>query len=131
MFFIMQVMVSHTKCTMDLCNVPCKRTIRGASGYTLLLQQFPELIRFQLTISTAAQFVSLQYTIDVIPHVTKCQMDSGRKVAILSGKYDRGLWSASTAEQFASSFLTSAESDFTFPPRMHKVSTRHKAHRSK
>ena len=39
-------------------------------------------------------------------------MDSGQKsgyyAAILSGKNDHGLWSLSTVEQFASSFLTSA-----------------------
>ena len=39
----------------------------------------------------------------------------------LSGKNDRGLWSTSIVEQFASSFL--AESDFIFTARMHKVST--------
>ena len=70
-----------------------------------------------------------------IPHVTKCETDSGQKsgyyAAILSGKNDGGLWSVSAAEQFASSLLTSAKSDFTFTPRMHKVSTRPKAHRSK
>ena len=61
------------------------------------------------------------------PHIMKHEIDSGRKteyyVAILSGKNGRGLWSLSTAEQFANSFLTSAGSDFTFTPRMHKVST--------
>ena len=61
------------------------------------------------------------------PHITKREMDSGWKaeyyVAVLSGKNDCGLWSLSTAEQFANSFLTSAGSDFTFTPRMHKVST--------
>ena len=61
------------------------------------------------------------------PHITKRETDSGRKagyyVAILSGKNDRSLWSVSTAEQFVSFFLTSAGSDFTFTPRMHKVST--------
>ena len=63
------------------------------------------------------------------PHVTKRETDGGRKSgyydAILSGKNDCGLWSLSTAEQFASSFLASAGSDFTFKPRMHKVSTGH------
>ena len=47
-------------------------------------------------------------------------MDGGRKsryyTAILSGKNDRGLWSASTVEQFASSFLTNAGSNFTLHP---------------
>ena len=61
------------------------------------------------------------------PHVTKREMASGQKVryyaAILSGKNDYSLWSVSTAEQFVSSFLTSAGSDFTFTPTMHKVST--------
>ena len=51
-----------------------------------------------------------------LSHVTKCVTDSERKAgyyaAILSGKNDCGLWSLSTAEQFASSFLTSAGSDF-------------------
>ena len=58
------------------------------------------------------------------------------------GKNDRGLWSLSTAEHFASSFLTSAGSDFyTYTqnaltirggvgctPRMHKASTGPNAH---
>ena len=61
------------------------------------------------------------------PHITKRRTDSGRKsayyAASLSGKNYRGLWSLSTVEQFASSFLTSAGSDFTFIPRMHKIST--------
>ena len=61
------------------------------------------------------------------PRVTKHEMDGGRKsayyVAILSGKNDCGLWSISTVEQFASSFLTSAGSDFTITSRMYKVST--------
>ena len=68
------------------------------------------------------------------PHVTKRETDGGRKSgyydAILSGKNDRGLWSLSTAEQFGSSFLTSAESDFTSTPGMHKVSTGPNTHRS-
>ena len=59
-------------------------------------------------------------------HITKRETDSGQKAryyaTTLSGKNDRGLWSVSTSEQFASSFLTSAGSDFTFTPRMHKVS---------
>ena len=42
---------------------------------------------------------------------------------ILSDKIDRDQWSLSTAEQFASSPLTSVGSGFTFMPRMHKVST--------
>ena len=70
-----------------------------------------------------------------LPHVTKHEMDSGQKAryytAILSGKYDCGLWSISIAEQFTSSFLTSAKSDYTFPARMHKVSTGPKAHQSR
>ena len=70
--------------------------------------------------------------LNVITHVTKCETASGRKAryytAILSGKNDFGLWSVSMAEQFASCFLTSAESDFTFTPRMHKVSTGPNAH---
>ena len=53
------------------------------------------------------------------------ETDSGRKVryyaATLSGKEDCGPWSVGTVEQFASSFLTSARSDFTFTPGMHKV----------
>ena len=56
-----------------------------------------------------------------IPHIPKHEMDSGRKggyyATNLSGKNDCGLWSASIAEQFASSFLTSTGSDFTFTPR--------------
>ena len=50
------------------------------------------------------------------PRVTKREMDSGQKAryyaAILSGKNDSGLWSVSTVEQFVSSFLTSAGSEF-------------------
>ena len=73
--------------------------------------------------------------VDIITHVTKCETDSGWKAGhyatILSGKNDRSLWSASTKEQFASSFLTNAGSDFTFTPRMHKVSTGPNAHQSK
>ena len=72
------------------------------------------------------------YAIDVIIHMTKRETDGGRKLgyyaAILSGKNDRGLQSLSTVEHFASSFLTSAGSDFTFVPRMHKVSTGPSAH---
>ena len=68
------------------------------------------------------------------PRVTKRKTDSEWKsayyAAILSGKNDRCLWSLSTAEQFASSFLTSTGSDFTFTPRMHKISTGPNAHRS-
>ena len=68
------------------------------------------------------------------PHVTKHKTDGGWKsgyyAIILSGQNDHSLWSLSTAEQFVSSFLTSAESDFTFTPRMHKVSTGPNAHRS-
>ena len=68
------------------------------------------------------------------PRVTKHKTDSGRKsayyAAILSGKNDCGLWSLSTAEQFASSFLTSTGSDFTFIPRMHKISTGPNAYQS-
>ena len=62
------------------------------------------------------------------PHVTKRETDGERKsgyyTAIYIGKNDCGLGSISTVEQFASSFLTSARSDFTITPRMHKVSTR-------
>ena len=67
------------------------------------------------------------------PHITKNKTDGGRKVgyyAILSGKNERGLWSVSTAEQFARSCLTSAGSDFTVTARMHKVSKGPNAHRS-
>ena len=42
-----------------------------------------------------------------IPHVTKREMDSGRKsgyyAAILSGKEDRSIWHLSTAKHFARS----------------------------
>ena len=72
------------------------------------------------------------YAIDVITHVTERKTVGGRKsgyyAAILSGKNDRSLRSLSTAEQFASSFLTSTRSDFTFAPRMHKTSTGPNAH---
>ena len=72
------------------------------------------------------------YAIDVITQITKREMDGGRKfgyyAAILSGKNGRGLRSLSTAERFASSRLTSAGSDFTFTPRMHKISTGPNAH---
>ena len=68
------------------------------------------------------------------PPVTECETDSGWKsryyTAILIGKNDRSLWSVSTAEQFVSSFLTSAGSDFALTPRMHKVSTGPNAHRN-
>ena len=54
------------------------------------------------------------------PRVTKRETDGGRKsayhAAILSGKNDSGLWNLSTVEQFVSSFLTSAGSDFTLHP---------------
>ena len=67
------------------------------------------------------------YAIDVITQITKRETDGGRKfgyyAAILSGKNGCGLRSLSTAEHFASSRLTSAESDFAFTPRMHKIST--------
>ena len=60
------------------------------------------------------------YAIDVIAHIFKCEMDGGRKfgyyAAILSGKNDSGLRSLSTAEQLASSFLTSTGSDLHFHP---------------
>ena len=63
-----------------------------------------------------------------LPHVTNVETNSGQKsgyfAAILSGKNDSCLWSVSTGEQFVSSFLTSARNNFTFLPRMHKVSTR-------
>ena len=66
------------------------------------------------------------------PHVAERETDSGWKsgyyAAILSGKTDHGIWSLSTVEKFVSSFLTSAESDFTFIPRMCKVSTGSNAH---
>ena len=55
------------------------------------------------------------YAIDVITHISKREIDGGRKfgyyAAILSGKNDSGLWSLSTAEQLASSFLTTTGSD--------------------
>ena len=61
-------------------------------------------------------------------------MDSGRKsgyyATILGGKNDCGLLSLSTAEQLANYFLASAGSDFTFTPRMHKVSTGPNTHQS-
>ena len=47
------------------------------------------------------------------PYVTKHETDGGQKVGyyniILSGKNDRGLWSVSTAEQFASSLLIAVQ----------------------
>ena len=68
------------------------------------------------------------------PYVSKCETNSGRKAgyytAILSRKNGHGIWSVSTAKQFASSFLTSTGSDFIFTPRMHKVSTGSDAHLS-
>ena len=58
------------------------------------------------------------YAIDVITQITKRETDGGRKfgyyAAILSGKNGRSLRSLSTP---------SAGSDFTFTPRMHKIST--------
>ena len=69
------------------------------------------------------------------PHVSKCEVDSAQKAiyngTILSYKNDHSVMGMSTGKQFVSSFLTSASSDFTFPPRMHKVSTQPNAHRSK
>ena len=60
-------------------------------------------------------------------HITKHETDSGWNVGyyvvILSGKNDCSLWSVKYG-----SFLTSAGSDFTFTPRMHKVSTGPNAH---
>ena len=54
-----------------------------------------------------------------LPHI-KRETDGGQKsgyyAAILSGKNDSGLWSLSTAEQFASSFLTSTEMILHFYP---------------
>ena len=71
------------------------------------------------------------YAMTSSPRVTKRDTDSERKpayyAAILSGKNDRGLWNL---DQFVSSFLTSAESDFTFTHRMHKISTGPNAHQS-
>ena len=67
------------------------------------------------------------YAIDIITHVTERETVGGQKygyyTAILSRKNDCGLRSLSTAEQFASSFLTGAGSDFTFASRMRKAST--------
>ena len=61
------------------------------------------------------------------PHIAKRKMDSKQKFGyystILSDKINRDQWSLSTAEQLASSSLTSVGSGFTFMPRMHKVST--------
>jgi len=54
----------------------------------------------------------------------------GNFAAILSGKNDSSQWSVSTGEQSVSSFLTSARNNFTFLPRMHKVSTGTNAHSS-
>ena len=67
------------------------------------------------------------YAIDVITLLTKHETDSGRQaghyITILS-------WSVSTAEQFASSFLTSTRSDFIFLPRMELDLNQPNAHRS-
>ena len=46
-------------------------------------------------------------------HCKQHPFDEFNYAAILSGKNDHSLWSLSTAEQFVSSFLTSARSDFT------------------
>ena len=66
-------------------------------------------------------------------HIAKRETDSGWKsrhyATFVSGKNDCSLWSLSMVELFASSFLTSAGSDFTFTPRMDKVSTQLNAHR--
>ena len=66
------------------------------------------------------------------PDVTECETVVGRKsgyyAAIFRGKNYHGLRSLSTAEQFASSFLTSTVSDFTFTARMRKASTGPNAH---
>ena len=78
----------------------------------------------------AGMLVYCWVTVDLMqltssPRITKCETDSGWKsryyAIIFSGKKDHGLWSLSTVEQFSSSFLTTAGSDFTFTPRMHKV----------
>ena len=64
------------------------------------------------------------------PHVNKRETDSGQKSGYYAAIFDCGQWSLSTAEQFASSFLTSAVSDFMFTPRMYKASTGPNGHRS-
>ena len=54
-----------------------------------------------------------------LPHETECETDCGRKggcyAAILSGKIRRLQSMEHKGGHFASSFLTSAGSDFTFP----------------
>ena len=69
------------------------------------------------------------------PHVTKHETDSGWKAGycatILSGKNDHGLWSVSIAKSFVSPYFPSTGSDFTFTPRMHKLSTGPNTHRGK
>ena len=59
---------------------------------------------------------------------TNSGQKSGYFAVILSGKNDGSQWRVSTGEQFVSSFLTSARNNFTFLPRMHKVSTGTNAH---
>ena len=72
------------------------------------------------------------YGFDVTTSCNQREMNSGQKSgyfgAILSGQNDGSEWSVSTGEQFVSSFLTSARNNFTFLPRMHKVSTGSNAH---
>ena len=71
------------------------------------------------------------YAFDLI---TSCKQNVKRIVDgnphTTSGKNDRGLWSLSTAKQFAKSFLASAGSDFTLTTRMCKASTGPNSHRS-
>ena len=64
-----------------------------------------------------------------LPHVAKHETDCGQKSGYHAAINDCGLRSASTVDQFASSFLTSTKSDTTFSPRMHKVSTGPNTHR--
>ena len=66
------------------------------------------------------------YAIDVITSCNQTWNGWWMEMQILHRHFEwqnnHGLWSLSTAELFASSFLTSAGSDLTFAPRMHKVS---------
>ena len=105
------------------------------------LCKFQTLIEQALGSSTRTNYFYFHVTHDSLlidfmqltssPHVTERETVSGQKseyyATILSGKNDRGLH-VSTAEQFASSFLTSAGSDFTFAPRMRNASTGPNAH---
>ena len=88
-----------------------KQTIHGASGYTVATA-VSRYQPFQQTISTAVQFVSLQYS--NWRHIYLMELNFKR---IVDGKPDTTPHSVSTAQQFVSSFLTSARTGLHLHPR--------------